>query len=185
MSERDPETESRPDQKEESTGFLVGLGFLLVSGYFFVTSFFIPHPEGWQTAPGMLPMVLGGSLFVMAAVITWDTVRRGAIRNLLHRREKIVAESENSLRRVVIAVVIAGIFYFAVLPLLPFEVAAFVFLATMTQIFWREAGLIQRLLISLVVPFLITGSFQGIFGIPLPGDGSIIQEIMFWMKGQG
>ena len=184
MSERDPKTESQPEKKEESTGFFVGLGLLLISGFFFITSFSIPHPEGWQTAPGMLPMFLGGSLFIMSAMITIDTVRRGALRNLFGGGKSPSEEkSENSMRSAGAAAAIVAIFYFVLLRFLPFEVAAIVFLFTMTQIFWVKSSLKQRLMISLVVPFAISISFQGVFGIPLPGDDSIVQIVMFWQKG--
>ncbi|MEQ8195668.1 MAG: tripartite tricarboxylate transporter TctB family protein [Rhodospirillales bacterium] len=186
MNDRDPSQESQPEQEKESTGFLVGLGLLLVSGYFFVTSFFIPHPEGWQTAPGMLPMFLGGTLFVMAAIITLDTVRKGAIKNLFGGGEDKKAkrqESDNSLRRAFMAIAGVAVFYFVLLEFMPFEIAAFLFLAGMTQLFWDASSLAQRLIISILVPFLLTGAFQGIFGIPLPGDSNLVQEFMYWMKG--
>ncbi len=184
MSERDPIKESQSEKKEESTGFLVGLGLLLISGFFFITSFSIPHPEGWQTAPGMLPMILGGSLFIMAAIITIDTVRQGALRNLFGAVEKRrIDESENSTRGVITAIAGVAIFYFGLLQFLPFEIAAVIFLAAMTQVFWTESSLKQRLLISLVVPFAISIGFQGVFGIPLPGDQSVVQIVTYWFKG--
>ncbi len=184
MSERDPIKESQSEQKEESTGFLVGLGLLLISGFFFITSFSSPHPEGWQTAPGMLPMFLGGSLFIMAAIITIDTVRRGALRNLFGSAgTRTEDQSEYSMRGVIIAIAIVAAFYFGLLQFLPFEAAAVIFLAVMTQVFWKESSLKQRFLISLIVPFAISICFQGVFGIPLPGDQSIVQIVMFWLKG--
>jgi hypothetical protein len=184
MNDRDPPQESQSEQREESTGFLVGLGLLLISGYFFITSFFIPHPEGWQTAPGMLPMFLGGTLMIMAVIITVDTVRRGAIKNLFGGGKKAdKSESENSLRRAFLAIIGVAVFYFGLLQFLPFEIAAFVFLAGMAQLFWDDSSLTKRLIVSAVVPFVITGSFQGIFGIPLPGESNLVQEIMFLVKG--
>ena len=39
--------------------------------------------------------------------------------------------------------------------------------------------------IAVILPFLISGAFQGGFGIPLPGDSNIVQELLYWLRHRG
>ncbi len=186
MMQKDLKEQPEESQREKGSSLLVSGGLMLISGFVFVSSFFIPAPEGWQTAPGMLPMLLGGSLFIMASVISWEAIKNGAWISLKQGFRGIGESDPNTpLWRVVVAILVVGIFYFVLLRFLLFEIAAFLFLMTMLQIFWTESKFWHRLLASLLIPFTITVSFHGIFGIPMPGESNIVQEVLFWWKQKG
>jgi len=181
MNERDLTEESQPEEHAGWGELAVGLALLLLSGYVFVTSFYIPVPERWATAPGMLPMFLGGSLFIMAAVITIDAVRRGAFKSLKAAGRQSGKPSEAPIIRTVLAICGIAVFYFGLLRYLYFEIAAALFLLYMTQMFWKESTLTQRVLISIGLPFVITGAFRGVFGIPVPGESNIVETIIYML----
>ena len=50
---------------------------------------------------------------------------------------------------------------------------------------WREGSFRARLAIAVMLPFIISGAFQGGFGIPLPGDSNIVQELLYWLRHRG
>ena len=113
--ERQAETAS----SEGPTSVLIAVGLLAVSAYFAVGGLEIRIPEGWQTAPGMLPVILGVSLFVMSSLLLVKAIRAGAL------RVRMVDEAaESSLQRAGITVVLVGIYYFVLLAFLPFEIAS-------------------------------------------------------------
>lgn len=170
-------------EREARNGLFIAVCLLLLSGYVVVSAWFLPRPEGWQTAPAMLPLLLGASLFVMAGFIAHDTIKQGALRALFDfRRGDEHGRDDRPLWRIVVAMVTVGVFYFVLLRYLPFEIAAFVFLLVMMQVFWREGSFGARLALAVVVPFIITGAFQGVFGIPLPGQSNLVQDFLYWVQ---
>ena len=184
MQEKDAGGKPRPEEREARNGFLMGIALLALSGYFFVSGWFVPRPEGWLTAPAMLPLLLGGSLFVMAGLITLDTIRQGAFRALFDVGGSHPTDGR-PLWRIVFAISAVAIFYFGLLQFLYFEIAAAIFLFAMMQVYWREGSLSARVAIAVILPFLISGAFQGGFGIPLPGDSNIMQEFVYWLRHRG
>lgn len=169
------------EAREARNGFLMGVALLALSGYVFVSGWFIPRPEGWLTAPAMLPLLLGGSLFVMAGLITIGTIREGAFRAFLDFRGS-GASDDRPAWRIAFAMAAIGGFYFGLLPFLHFEIATALFLLVMMRAYWPDGSLRVRLAIAVVLPFLISGAFQGAFGIPLPGDGNLMQEFQYWLR---
>lgn len=184
MGDREEERPSQLRAREARNGFLMGVGLLALSGYVFVSGWFLPHPEGWLTAPAMLPLFLSGSLFIMAAVITLDTVRQGALR-VLFVVNRTADDPNRPLWRILFAMTATGVFYFGLLRWLKFEIAAFIFLFAMMRMYWPEGRFGIRLAIALLLPFLMSGMFQGLFGIPLPGDGNLMQDFLYWLGHRG
>lgn len=182
-----PQGEPRGQQTENGSSLLVSGGLALFSAYVFVSSFFIPAPEGWQTAPGMLPMFLGGTLLIMALIISSDAIRNGAWTSLKESfsRQRSQGASERPIWRMVLAASLVATFYFGLLQFLYFEVAAFLFLFAMMQAFWTGSKFWHRLLTAALLPLAISTCFQGFFGIPLPGESSIVQDVLFWWKQKG
>jgi len=173
-SKGDRQAESAPS--EGPTSVLIAVGLLVLSAYFAVAGLEIRIPEGWQTAPGMLPVILGCSLFIMSAVLLAKAIRAGALRvSLIHEA------GDSNLARAGIAVLLVGIYYFGLLAFLPFEVASGIFLLAMFWIFWPDGGLLPRVATAIGLPILITLCFQGGFGIPLPGQGNLILLAQYLM----
>ncbi len=186
--DRTPARSSPPQREtEKGSSLLVSGGLALLALYVFVSSFFIPAPEGWQTAPGMLPMFLGGTLLIMAIIISVDAIQAGAWASLKKSlsRGRDTTMNEQPVWRMALAAGIVAVFYFGLLRFLYFEVAAFLFLLAMTHIFWTDSKFWHRLLVAVLLPFVISICFHGIFGIPLPGESNIVQDAMFWWKQKG
>jgi Tripartite tricarboxylate transporter TctB family len=161
---------------EGPTSVLIAVTLLILSGYFAIGGLALPQPEGWQTAPAMLPVLLGVSLFVMSAVLLVKAVWVGALRGSL------TAElGDSSLARVATAFVFIGIFYFGLLSILPFEAAAAIFLFAMFWVFWPEGKLFVRLAIAVALPIFITLCFAVGFGLPLPGQGNLASAAQYLM----
>jgi len=183
MEANDAKEQSRRERREARNGFFMGIGLLALSGYFFVSGWFVPRPEGWLTAPAMLPLLLGGSLFVMAGLITLDTIKQGAFRALLDVGDDTT--DGRPLWRIVFAIAAVGVFYFGLLRFLHFEIATAIFLFAMMRVYWSDGSFRARLAIAVALPFLISASFQGGFGIPLPGDSNLMQEFLYWLRHRG
>jgi hypothetical protein len=161
---------------EGPTSVLVAVGLLVVSAYFTIGGLQLPDPEGWQTAPGMLPVLLGGSLFVMAAVLLAKAIRAGAL------RVSLVEEfGDSHLARATLAFVFIGVFYFGLLSYLPFEVSATLFLFGMFWLFWPEGKIWVRVVVAIGMPILLTLAFAGVFQLPLPGQGNLVLAAQYFM----
>jgi len=186
MEGKEEEQKSRPEEREARNGFLMGVGLLALSGYVFVSGWYIPHPEGWLTAPALLPLFLSGSLFIMAGIIAFDTIKQGAFRALFDVGLGGAADGGNRpLWRILFAMSATGVFYFGLLQFLKFEIAAFIFLLAMMRMYWADGRFSARLTIALILPFLLSGVFQGVFGIPLPGHGNLMQDFLYWLSHRG
>ncbi len=183
MEDQKGEARPDPEQRKARNGFLIGLCLLALSGYVFVTGWSVPRPEGWLTAPAMLPLLLGGSLFIMAVLITLDTIREGALRAFFDFGGRDAAGADSRpLWRTVFAMAMVGFFYFVLIPFLAFEIAVFLFLLSMMQFYWQEGRFRTRLALAVALPFIISGTFQGVFGIPLPGDGNLVQDFLYLLR---
>lgn len=171
MAQDEPEATRQAEAapSEGPTSVLIAVGLLVLSAYFAIAGFEIRVPEGWQTAPGMLPIILGVSLFIMAGLLLAKAIRAGAWRINMHDEV-----SESSLKRAGTAVLLVGIFYFGLLAFLPFEVAAGLFLLAMFWFFWPEGAWGPRIATAVGLPILITLAFQGGFQLPLPGQGNLV-----------
>lgn len=161
---------------EGPTSVLVAVCLLGLSAFFAIGGYELPDPNGWQTAPGMLPIILGVSLFIMSAMLLVKALRAGALRVSLSEEA-----GESHLARAFLAVAFIGIFYFLLLAYLPFEVAAALFLFGMFWLFWPEGNMAIRLAISALLPILMSLAFAGVFGLPMPGQGNLVLGVQYLM----
>ncbi len=161
---------------EGPTSVLIAAALLILSGYFAVGGLALPYPDGWQTAPGMLPVLLGISLFIMSAVLLVKAIKSDAL------HVGLAAEfGDSSPTRVGLAFLCIGIFYFGLLAFLPFEPAAFLFMFAMLWLFWPEGKLLIRTAIAVALPLFITLCFAAGFGLPLPGQGNLVLAAQYLM----
>jgi len=167
---------ARTPPAEGPTSVLIAAGLLIVSAYFTIGGLALPYPDGWQTAPGMLPILLGASLFIMSAALLVKAIRAGAL------RVGLTGELPGSnIARAAIGFATVGIFYFVLLAFLPFELAAALFLFTMFWVFWPEGNLALRAVIAVCLPIFITLCFAVGFGLPLPGQGNLAEAAQYLM----
>ncbi len=159
---------------------LIAAGFLvLLSIIIMAASVALPMPGDLVTAPGLLPFITSGSLFIMALVLAYTAIKRRSA-GVMGQTDEI--ELSEYGRAFVLAVIIA--IYIAALQFLAFQsylnfgafnftISAFepttiVALATLIHISWRGPIWIT-ILISVVWTMLLSLVFQKVFSIPLPG----------------
>ncbi len=80
QDESDDGQEAESKSSEGPTSVLIAVGLLVLSAFFAIGGLEIRVPEGWQTAPGMLPTILGISLFIMSGLLLVKAIRAGALR---------------------------------------------------------------------------------------------------------
>lgn len=170
-----------PDRKKrEGAELLVSSVLFLVSAFFLYYSLIMERPgDTWQTAPGLLPLILSASLCVMAGVVVVSSIRDGGLSALAGLRKNAAADAIRDSWRLLVAILAVAVFYFGLLRFLPFEVAAILFFAFMTRIFWAEAGWPKRIAVSIAIPIVIAAIFQAGFGIPLPGEDNLVERLVF------
>jgi len=178
MAQDDPKHEPQGETapSEGPTSVLIAVGLLGVSACYAIGGLQIRVPERWQTAPGMLPTILGISLFIMSAMLLAKAIRGGAL------RVRFVEEvQDSSLARAGTTFLIVGIYYFGLLALLPFEVASSVFLLAMFWLYWRDGSTAVRVATAIGLPIFITLTFKAAFEIPLPGQGDLVLLTQYLM----
>ncbi len=137
------------------------------------------RPGGWATAPGLVPLAASIALGLLSLAICVRAAVAIARAPLLGLRAIGTGEW-----RIAAGMAITAAFYFVLLRLLPFEPAATLFLLTMTGLFRDRVPLLRRVAVSAVSPVVIAALLGGIFGVPLPGTGSLV-ESAFYLLAHG
>lgn len=175
----------KPDgNKKEGAELLASLALFLVSAFFLYHSFLLEKPDGeWGTAPGLLPAVLSASLCVMSGWVVVTSLRRGALAALAG------GGGGGGLKgflqaywRLLVAMAGAASLYFVFLRFLPFEISAILFFLFMTGVFWPDVSWPRRIAVSVAIPIVIALVFQAGFGIPLPGEGNLIEQLVYELR---
>jgi hypothetical protein len=143
----------------------------------------MPRPEGWASAPGLFPLLIGGGLVIMAVGLWFEgrTVRRQRVggtvlpAGLDREADPRQLSRAASLRTLAITAAIAA--YIVSLSFLAFEIATVGFAMLAARIF-GERSLIKRLLVGLAVAMAISLTF--ILGLEtlLPGTQSIVERFL-------
>jgi hypothetical protein len=140
-------------------------------------------PDALATAPGLLPFLVGATLFLMAVGLAVKSIRSGALRGAAYRPEpgRWFADMEN--RRTVMLMVIVLAYIVAVdsvwfeidiplgfgkLPFSSFELISTIALIVILKLFWR-AALWRCGLVALLYTIALTNIFRFGFHILLPG----------------
>ena len=160
---------------------LFASGFLLVlSAVVIAASIALPVPGNWTTAPGLLPLLTGASLGMMAILLgvsAWNRRRAGIAGNPYEARSG-EADKRAAVLAGTIAVYIAALQFLAFQVFFnafgaPFVLSAFepvtiIALATIIHVSWR-GPLWITVLISASWTLTLSLVFQKVFSIPLPG----------------
>jgi len=159
---------------------LFAAGFLLVLSMVVVgASIALPVPGDWTTAPGLLPLLTGASLGVMAILLgvsAWNRRRAGMVGDPTEARTG-ADDKRAALLAVTIAIYVAALqflafqVFFSVFAT-PFVLSAFepvttIALAAIIHMSWR-GPLWITVLISASWTLTLSLVFQKVFSIPLP-----------------
>lgn len=173
-----------PDRKRsEGAELLMSSAIFLISAFFLYYSVLMERPgEGWGTAPGLLPGILSASLCLMCGSVMLSSIRRGGLSALADWRGGGLKDFLRRSWRLLVAMLAVAVLYFGLLRVVPFEVAAILFLLFMTRVYWSDASPTKRIAVSVIVPLVIALIFQAGFGVPLPGEGNIVEWVVYEIR---
>ena len=145
-------------------------------------------PGSAYTAPGLFPLIIGSTLFAMAAVLGWRAIRAGATFDALGglprcwaSATRAIGSTEEASRTALLMalvtayVVLVGLVNFEFgLPLglftariSSYEVISVIMVAWILRLFWR-AHPVRCLIVALVSVVALATIFRYGFGIPMP-----------------
>ncbi len=155
--------------------FLLALALLFGGG-----AIAMERPGGWATAPGLVPLVASVALGLLSLAICV----RAAV--AVTRAPVATGSRGNVFRgwRIAAGVAITAAFYFVLLRIMPFEPAATLFLLAITGLFRDRALLRRRVAVSALSPLVVAALLGSMFGVPLPGTGSLV-ESAFYLLARG
>jgi hypothetical protein len=150
---------------------LVGL-----SAYVIAQALAMSRPRGWSSAPGLVPLLLGVSLLLMALALSVGAARAGGwarVRSQVPGARQAAATLRNGGWRAPFLLTCLAVYVYVLLARLPFEVATFLYLSVVLGTLWRR-GLLTVLLVSGGVAVIVTLLFERFLRTLLPGSGSLL-----------
>jgi len=133
----------------------------------------MPVPVGWNSAPGLIPLIFAGTLFAMGLALLVSAWRRDgfpALGRALAGFSPQAAIADTGMKRTVWIIVLTAIYVVGFTGRVPFEISASLFLFSCFTVFWRKGGWLKIILIALLVPLCFSLAFKFLFSMLLPGD---------------
>jgi hypothetical protein len=167
-------TEHQESKKETMAGtdFLSAIVLMGFSAGIVVWSLKMPRFAGWSSAPGLLPFLLSISTFFMSLGLLISSIKNQGHKNLEMRYRALSWSRfirEPKTKRSLGIILLTALYVFALLDRVPFELASFIYLMITLSVYWRKGGWFRIILLSLLVPFVTSGIFRGLFVVFLPG----------------
>jgi putative tricarboxylic transport membrane protein len=137
-------------------------------------------PSGWSSAPGLVPIMFAGSMFLMGLGLFIAAVRRKGFTILKKRLSLFSGKGflqDAQTKRSLWIIVLAAVYMLVLTGRLPFEIAGFLFLFSTFTVFWKKGRWLKIIIASIVVPLFFSLIFRFLFSILLPGD-SIFDYIL-------
>lgn len=175
-----------PDRTAPGSDLAAALVIAIFAALAVVFSIRLDVPGSIYTAPGLFPVIIGSTLFAMAAVLGWRAIRAGAkikAPGWLRALQKVAATGSTGeahrtaqlMALVTAYVLLVGLvnFEFGV-PLgfftariSSYEVISVIMVAWILRLFWK-AHPARCLLVALVSVEVLAAIFRYGFGIPMP-----------------
>jgi hypothetical protein len=171
----DRSTTELTDKKTRMAGIdvITSIIVMAVSIAVAIISIQMPRPVDWKSAPGLIPLLFAGTLFIMGFGLFISAIgRQGfAIFSMMFSRS-IKGDSTEDARtkRTFWIILLSGIYIFVLTSWLPFEVASSLFLLCTFAVFWRRGGWLRIILVSVIIPTVFGLTLRMMFSILLPGD---------------
>jgi hypothetical protein len=154
------------------TDFLSAILLMGFSVGIVIWSLKMPRFAGWSSAPGLLPLLLSISTFFMSLGLLISSIKNQGHQKLRMKYRALSLRpfiSEPKTKRSLGIIFLTALYVFVLLDRIPFELSGFIYLMVTLTIFWRKGGWFKIILLSLLVPFVTSGIFRGLFVIFLPG----------------
>lgn len=120
-------------------------------------------------SPALIPLMLGAFLLLLSVVLLLTSLKDGGApaRGLEMKQWFNTMKEDSNTMRMLVGVVLMGIYTFVMLGLLPFWLATFLFMLLL--MYFLEAGsMIKIVVVSVVITGLVIFLFQVCFRVPLP-----------------
>ena len=130
-------------------------------------------PSGWASAPGLVPLLFAGTMFLMSLGLFITAVRRNGLTFLRTRLSSFSGKKfiqDTQTKRSIWIIVLTAIYMLILTGRLPFEIAGFLFLFSTFTVFWKKGRWLKVIVASIVIPLFFSLTFRFLFSILLPGD---------------
>jgi hypothetical protein len=167
-------TEEQGSKKDSmaETDFLSAFLLMGFSVGIVLWSLKMPRFAGWSSAPGLLPLLLCTSTFFMSLSLMISSIKNQGHKKLMMRYRALSLSRfirDTKTKRSLGIILLTALYVFVLLDRIPFELAGFIYLMITLYVFWKKGGWFKIILISLLVPFVTSGIFRGLFVVFLPG----------------
>lgn len=168
-------TEKKPDKKLRMAGIDIvsSIAVMAVSVAVVYWSLKMPRTLGWAKAPGLVPILFGGSMFLMGLGLFISAVKnRGfhVLKRAFSGPSFIAFVGHVETKRATWIILITAIYLLGLTGRVRFEIAGALFLFGTFAVFWRRGGWLRIILVSLLVPLAFSALFRLFFKVLLPGD---------------
>ena len=163
-----PEPDRTASGESRIASLGVAISLLLLSIYILITAARMPNPDGWGTAPSLLPLMVSFLMFFVSGFII-----RASLPGRIHTSAEPLEPAKpwpRALTPIALVIVFIGI----LLPLLPFEVAAILFLLTTCMSNGQRFESAWEVVAIVIFVPLLSACFSGLFDLATPGNGSLI-----------
>ena len=130
-------------------------------------------PSGWASAPGLVPLIFAGTMFLMSLGLFITAVYRNGLTFLRTRLSSFSGKGffqDTQTKRSIWIIVLAAVYMLILTGRLPFEIAGFLFLLSTFTVFWKKGRWLKVIVASIVIPLVFSLTFRFLLSILLPGD---------------
>ena len=169
-----------PDQKIEnkssrmaSTDIVSSLIVMAVAVIVAVWSLNMSIPSGWASAPGLVPLLFAGTMFLMGLGLFISATRRNGLKILRTQLASFSGKNffqDTQTKRSIWIIVLTAVYMLVLTGRLPFEIAGFLFLFSTFAVFWKRGRWLKIIVAAIVIPLFFSLTFRFLFSILLPGD---------------
>ena len=169
-----------PDQEIEdkhfrmaSTDVVSSLIVMAVAVIVAVWSLKMPIPSGWTSAPGLVPLMFAGTLFLMGLGLFISALRHKGLAILRARLAFFSGKNflqDTQTKRSLWIILLTAVYMLILTGRLPFEIAGSLFLFSTFAVFWKKGRWLKIIVAAIVIPLFFSLTFRFLFSILLPGD---------------
>ena len=169
-----------PDQEIENKQFrmassdiVTSLIVMAVAVVVAIWSLKLSIPSGWTSAPGLVPLLFAGTLFLMGLGLFISALHRNGLTILRTRLSSFSGKNfiqDTQTKRSLWIIALTAIYMLILTGRLPFEIAGFLFLFSTFAVFWEKGRWLKIIVASIVIPIFFSLTFRFLFSILLPGD---------------
>ena len=172
MEPSDQKNKDKPSRMA-GTDIVSSLIVMVVAAVVSIWSLRMPNPMGWSSAPGLVPLLFAGTMFLMGLGLFISALKRKGFSSLGTRLFRFSGKDfiQNvQTQRSIWIILLTAVYLLILSGRLPFEIAGSLFLLGAFAVFWKEGRWLKIIVASLAIPLLFSLTFRLLFSILLPGD---------------